>query len=118
MNEPFFINDGYTKETTIPAIAGMHPALWIQFRPALAEQRVILQRALLQDPEEQVKAMAAIICRHLIDWSATADGGIKSQIKVDVVRRLHPTLLGKILDQILGYAGSEETTDVKNSSAA
>lgn len=115
MAEDFFIQDGYTKSATIPAESGIHPAMSITYRPGLMEQRYIYQRAGIQgDPAEHAKIAASIVAKHLTDWDAQSSG-MKAPIKPEMIRKLHPALLSKILDHILGYAGSaEEEGDVKN----
>lgn len=114
MSEEFFIEDGYNREERISAEPGLHPALWIKYRPALMEQRFALGRARDHGPEEQAKITATIISKHLLDWNATK-GGVKCDTKPETIRKLQPTLQSKILDIVLGYAGSvEEAGDVKN----
>lgn len=114
MSDEFFINDGYTRTAEIPAEPGIHPALSITYRPGLLEQRFMFQRAASQEPAEQAKVAAGIVARHVTDWSARS-GDSKAPIKPDTIRRMHPALLSKILDYVLGYAGSaEEEADVKN----
>lgn len=120
MSDPFFIDDDYTREETIPAVRSRHPALTIRYRPALLDQRFAWQRAIgKDDTAERMRMACQIIEKHVVEWNALNKGGEKAAIKADMLKRMPAPLFDKMLDIVLGYAGSEEEReDVGNSSAA
>ena len=117
MSDPFFVDDGFTRDFRIEAVRGRHPELTGSYRPALIDQRFAWQRAIgKDDTAERVRVGCAIIQRHVLDWNARNGTGEKAPIKEDYLKRLPAPLFDKLLDIVLGYAGSEEEkADVGNS---
>ncbi len=112
------IEDGYSVETTIPRVAGLHPAVKVRFRPALAEER----HQWLMDSDrdlggkDRVRRTASLIARHLEAWDVKTRRQVEVNPKDEAsIIRLQPTLLTKISDLILGYAPVKEDEDEKNS---
>lgn len=115
MSELAYIDDGYTAETTIPAASGIHPAVKITYRPALAEERYQILRVTDVDGKEHVGRLAKLVKRHLEAWNVKDRKGNVVPIEESFIRRVQPALLGKITDIILGFsATAEEAEDAKN----
>ncbi len=117
MSEIALIEDGYSIDTTIPRIAGLHPAVKIRFRPALAEERQawLLGSERDMNGKDRVGRIADIIRRHLEAWDLKLRNGVEAPRSDEMIRRLQPTLQAKMLDLILGYTAAEEVVDEKNS---
>lgn len=109
-----FIEDGYSRETTIPAVPGLHPALSVRFRPALAEVRFEYLRANDLNAKEQVARVAKVLKAHLESWDAKKRDGGTADITEALLARLHPALLQRLLDLVLGYSPADQATDAKN----
>jgi len=104
-----FITDGYTLAKKIPAMHGIHPEVSVIYRPAVAKARIELGIIASSGSAERVfQYENDLLASHVI---TLADQKLTSALAGQLV----PTLRGKILDLILGYAGSdEEESDAKN----
>lgn len=115
----FFIEDGFTEDFTIPAAPGLHPALHGKFRPALAKERYQWLMGDRNDLDGAARAdrAAEILAGHVEAWDAKSrDGKAVSPKNADMMKRLHPSLQGKLLDMVLGYAAVQRTeSTAKNS---
>ncbi len=103
-----FIDDGYTATKTIEAVPGLHPAASIVYRPALHSRKRLWQHAAGSSAEAQAKADVEVIAEHVVSING-------QPLPKEKVGKLWPALTAKILDLVLGYAGSdEEAADAKN----
>lgn len=104
-----FIEDNYTATSTIEAVPGIHGEAKITYRPALnAKKRVWEAAAVSQSGEAHAKADVDLIRDHLESLNG-------ERVPADRIAKIQPALMGKIIDRILGYVGSEEEkTDIKN----
>jgi|SRR5579859_1136217 len=118
MNEFALIEDGYSVTTTIPRVAGLHPAVKVRFRPALMEERSewrMRSAADLGGKERTVRA-CDLLKTHLEQWDIKNRAGTEVRHNdPSVLAKLQPTLFEKILDLILGYEPAKEEDDAKNS---
>jgi len=112
--ETAYIDDGYTFDAKVPRQAGVHPEVSVSYRPATFDERNRYLKA-SADPERRASAAADLVVAHVKEWGiATVKGPVP--VSKDAAKRVQPTLLDKIIDLILGYAGSaEDETDRKNS---
>ena len=109
-----FIEDGYSREVTIPEAPGLYPALSVRYRPALAAERYDYLRAQDVNGREQAARVARLLKRHLESWDARRRDGTAVEVSEEALARLQPQLLARLLDIVLGYAAAEETADAKN----
>lgn len=108
MSDSLFIDDGYTATKVIEAVPGLHPAATVVYRPALHARKRAWQHAATVSPEAQAKADVDIVFEHV----ATING---EKLPKDRLPKLRPALFAKVLDLVLGYAGSdEEKADLGN----
>lgn len=108
------IDDGYALCTTIQESEGLHPALTVNFRPALADERFEHFAAKDVTGKAQLDRVSRLIARYLESWDAVNRKGDAVPATAENIRRLHPALLSKLLDLVLGYAPAEEAADAKN----
>lgn len=102
-----FIDDGYTATKTIPAAPGLHPDVHVQYRPCLARVRTEHQYAAQVGAEKVSEFEDRLLAKHVLGLNGDSLDAAKAA-------RLKPALRGKLLDLILGYAGSDEAADAKN----
>lgn len=117
-NEFALIEDGYSIDTVIPRVAGLHPAVKVRYRPALAEERHAWLMGADRDVggKERVGRIVDMLTRHVEAWDVkTKRGAEVSPKNTEMVRRLQPTLQAKLLDLVLGYTPAQEEADEKNS---
>lgn len=107
-----FIDDGMNREFKIPAVSGLHGALSGTFRPVIFEARRQLA-ALIDDPKGYTEKMGSLLARHLLTWDARKGEGT-AEINAGNICRLHPELLVKLLDVVLGYSPAAQADDEKN----
>lgn len=115
------INDGYTRNATIPAEAG-RPAVKIKYRPAIGPEFYAYrdsQRGM--DGEAVFKSMLELIKKHLVSWDveiqSTKDGKTVSKaapITDEYLQHLPHQIVEKMIDLIFGYLPSQEDADLKN----
>lgn len=110
--DPVFIDDGMTREGGVRSAPGLHGAVSFQFRPALAEERFDFLKGDDKDGPAYVERAGKLLARHVLDW----DQGRPCR-EPATYRRLHPSILNQMLDQVLGYAAGEQAEAEKNSSA-
>lgn len=121
MSQEFaLIEDGYSVETTIARVPGLYPAVRVRFRPALAEERDewLLKGQRDFAGRDRTARAADIVARHLEQWDVRTRAGGEVRPDAATVRKLHPSLLQKLLDLVLGYEPIQEAGDAKNSSPA
>lgn len=107
-----FIADGYTLTKRLDAAPGLHPAVTVGYRPALAVERTKLGFVAGTTPEKVAAAENELIERQRV----TLDN---EPVKAAQAARLVPALREKVLHLVLGYAGGDEDEgDRKNSCAA
>jgi hypothetical protein len=114
------IEDGYNAETVISRVPGLHPRVWLKFRPALHEERMELRDSTARAGlgAAMGKLFAEFIGEHVVSWDIKLSTKKEVDPKaVETVRKLQPELLDKILDIVCGRRPLEEATDAKNSSA-
>lgn len=109
-----FIDDGFSVSSTIPAKPGLHPALTVKYRPALADERFEHFTAKDVNGKAQLDRVAKVIARYVESWDAVNRQGDVAPVSPETVRRLHPALLSALLDLVLGYTPAEEQADAKN----
>ena len=109
-----FIEDGYSRQATILAAPGLHPALSFRFRPALAAVRMDNMAARDLNGTEQALRTGKILEAHIESWDAKLRDGSAAPIKAQQLTRLQPALFAKVLDVVLGYAPADEAADAKN----
>lgn len=105
-----YIEDGYTAHKTVPAVAGLHPPLDVEYRPALARERHAYARKLgSADPDQLAQHETDLICKHVVTLNGAGDVRQKEK-----VARLRPAVRAHLIDLILGYAAEDEAADAKN----
>src|SRR5688572_2002083 len=113
------IDDGFSITTTIPRAPGLHPAVKLNYRPALHDERQqwLLDNERAIDGTARTNATVAIITKHVQSWDITAGPAKRPASPSDpaTVKRLQPNLLDKILNLVLGYTPAQEAADEKNS---
>jgi len=111
----FIWDDGYTLDGYIAAVPRLHPEVRFTFRPVLYAGRQAWARQMnkTSDADGDTKCSVELICKHVKSWELKHNDA-EVEIKPDTVARLHPQILHKMLDIVLGYAPSEELKDVKN----
>ena len=104
-----FIVDGYTCTKKIEAVRGLHPEVVVVYRPAVAKARIELGMISSSGSVDRVFQFEnELLANHVI---AVGD----TKLTPTLAGQLVPALRGKLLDLVLGYAGSdEEEADVKN----
>lgn len=112
-----FLEDGYTQDGYIAEVARLHPAVSFTYRPALYEEREAWRRAGAKafDAKADTKLAADLIVGHITGWDVKKRDGAAVDLKADNVARLHPAILRKLLEIVLGYEPSDEAKDAKNS---
>lgn len=107
--DDIFITDGYTATRTIDAVPGLHPALRVVYRPALAPVR-LGYRVLAEgrDPEAIAKRENELIAKYVL----TING---ASVPAEKAATLKPSVRSYLLDLVLGYAAADEEADLKNS---
>lgn len=108
-DDGLFLDDGYTAHRTLPAAPGLHPELRVQYRPALAKERIAYRAKLAgADPAAVDSFEIDLIARHkvVVNGSELRD---KERLK-----QLRPAVRSHLLDLILGYAPEDEAADAKN----
>lgn len=106
--DPLFLDDGCTRDGHVAAEPGLHGSLGFRFRPALAEERYHFARQQDADGKSYARRAAALVSRHVLEWDAPAP------LTPDRIGRLHPNVLNKVLDQVLGYTAADPVADAKN----
>lgn len=109
-----FIDDGMTRAFRIKEAPGFHGPLTGTYRPALYET---VRRYQLSHRDDDAKAHAAtsrkILAEHVLTWDAQL-AGQPAKIDEAVLKKLHPALVGQLLDHVLGYTISEQAEAEKN----
>ena len=104
-----YIDDGYTRSKRLDAAPGLHPDVTVSYRPALAKVRTELGYAAQGGADKVFEFESRLIERQRV----TLDG---EAVTAERAAKLVPSVRDKVLQLVLGYAGSdEEAGDVKNS---
>lgn len=109
-----FIDDGYTRQGYIAAAPRLHGALRCTYRPALPEERFEFVRQ--QDPDARAycRRMAAWLDKHVLGWDAKNSKGESVAKGPEAFLRLHPEVLNKLYEQVMGYSAGDAEADEKN----
>jgi hypothetical protein len=109
-DDPLFIEDGFTRTHRIPAVPGLHPAVRVEFRPALAKERAAYGVKLgSKDPDAVSKYEDDLIARYVLMIN-----GLHREDWKDKVARIHPEVRRVLQDLVLGYTAAEERADLGN----
>ncbi len=110
------ISDGFTREDTVPAVGpwGEFP---IKYRPALWEESDAYYDAIQKSAgKATAKVKVDFVRSHVAAWGvASQDGGETLPVADAAIKRLPRPQLEHVLRLILGYEGTAESSDVKNS---
>lgn len=100
---PITITDGFTRTTDIKGRPGMHPAVRVVYRPALARVRHEYQIAIKSnDPGRMDAVEVAILTEYVKD---VAGDGPLSKAQAE---RLEPNLRSDLIDLVLSYTPATE----------
>jgi hypothetical protein len=103
-----FIDDGYTRAKDIDAVAGIHPAVSVTFRPALSAKRTEYGVTAGTNNAAKIGEFENdLLAKHVV----TLDG---SDLKKADAARLIPTLRATLLNLVLGYEPADEAADAGN----
>jgi len=103
-----FIADGYTQPGYVQPVARLHDALRFRFRPVLAEERSRLtDSAQSATATGYLRQVAALLAEKLVDWDIADPLGNEVEISPANVLRLHPELLLKLQQIVLGAVASD-----------
>lgn len=104
-----FIDDGYTQDGYIAALADCYPALAFRYRPALDSERIELGRRTRDvSVEEEFKATREFLLRKLISWEAVGPAGAVA-LDDKHLRGLHHGLTDRLINIVCGWAASDPT---------
>ena len=108
------IEDGFTLTDHMPAAPGLHPAVELVYRPALARERNVYQAKLSsKDPEAIDRYENELIARQ-----AVTANGVELRDNKDRARRLHPAIRLRLIDLILSLTPAAEAATEGNSDGA
>lgn len=133
-HDPVFIEDGYTVEGYVDPVKGLHGPLAFTFRPILSTERAKVlskwvsakegEKLKLSDDEGNINLRAQTLVNQLASWEIRNSAGDVVGITTDTAKRLHPALLDKVFNRILGLdprddrqfhkADELEAADAKN----
>ncbi len=110
--ESLFIEDGFTLTDSVPAVAGLHPAAELVYRPALAKERATYSAKMAaKDPDTLDKYENELIAKQCVTVNDTP-------IDKEKARRLHPVIRSRLLDLILSFtAARQRETEGKSEGA-
>jgi hypothetical protein len=95
--DALFIDDGFTLTHQMPAAPGLHVAVELVYRPALARERHAYQQKLeAKNPDAIDQFETELIARQTV---AVNGAGIDKE----KARRLHPTVRSRLIDLVLSY---------------
>jgi|ERR1043165_1777125 hypothetical protein len=116
MSESVFIEDGQSREVVISGKPGLYPAIRARYRPALADERYSYGK-LLRDGsgKDQFNYAVSLLKRHLENWDVKDRNDNPIPIAPELLKKLHPDILARLVDSVLSYSTDEETSDAKNS---
>ena len=110
------IQDGYTQKAHIAAVPGLYPALDLEFRPALVEERsVLIDFGKTERDKKKVRAFSyQFLASHIQSWS------IDAKVTPENVAKLRPLLYDRIENIVFGYdvGDSAEGTDANSEDEA
>jgi hypothetical protein len=111
MSVSMFVTDGYAFTDTIPAVAGLHPALRFTYRPCTGPET----RAFQATPEAKAdEAAVKLIISHVenqtftpidVDAAGKEVVGEPVVLTAETLKKLHANLWHGIVNRILGYQG-------------
>lgn len=108
MADELFIDDGYTRESHLEAEAGLHPAVRVEYRPAVSRERLAYAAKLgTKDPEQVDRFECDLLARQRVALNGTP-------LTRELAAKLVPAVRAKVLDLVLGYAAALEAADQKN----
>lgn len=108
-----YIPDGYTRPGYIEAIPGLHGALGFVFRPMLAHERSIVLESIEKAGRNKSDRLAASTIAHrIVSWDLKhpVSGG-EIQVSEPEAIRLHPILLSRLFNIVLGNMASDINPD-------
>lgn len=113
MQDPVFIEVGYTRPFYIAPIPGAHGMVRGFYKPMLPEQSAAITDARTEPKTEKwYRKCASLIVHHLVNWSLTMkDEHCPEEIQRDITAanllRLHPAILRRLIDIVSGYGASD-----------
>jgi hypothetical protein len=108
MSDSLFIDDGYTATKRLDAAPGLYPAVTVTYRPATSQARTELGFAAATTADRVVTLENQLLERQRV----ALDG---EPLTAARAAKLKPALRDKVLNLVLGYAGSDdEAADLKN----
>jgi len=103
-----YFDDGYTRDGFIAAVPRLHGALRFSYRPVLVEQRGELRAAGAKlDSRGCTRHVAAFLTSQLVAWSLVDRRGQPVPVEADRLLRIHPELLIKLQNIVLGFVPSD-----------
>lgn len=109
--DELFIQDGYTRTQTLPAVPGLHPEVRVAYRPALARERhAYAAKLATRDAAQADQHECDLIVRHVAELNGQPPAAWR-----DKVAKLVPAVRQQLLDLVLGYSAAQEAADAKNS---
>lgn len=112
MADELWLDDGYTKRHRVEAVAGLHPAADVAYRPAVDRERKRYDVALAtRDPAAVEKFENDLIARHVVTLN-----GVPAAEWKDRLDRLHPTVRATLLNLVLSYTPAKWAEAEGNSS--
>lgn len=106
-----FIDDGFTAARTLPARPGFHPEVLVEYRPALAKERLVYGSKAKGDPG----TLDTYECDLLRKYVVTLNG---APLPPNSAARLHPLVRADVIDLILSVTPSDEAERESKSSGA
>jgi len=103
-----YFDDGYTRDGFVAAVPRLHGALRFRYRPTLVEQRGELREAVAKlDSPGCTRHVAAFLASQLVAWDLVDRRRQPVAVAADTLLRIHPELLIKVQNIVLGYVPSD-----------
>ena len=113
---PFIeIDDGYTLDSDVPAMARLYAAIPFRYRPALPAEVVAFSRGQNRGaPEQEVTHQCQFILDHLVSWDVTNKRGELVRPSLEMLAKMYPNILASFVNHICGWQSPAREADAKN----
>lgn len=108
-----FIDDGWTESGYIAEAPGLHPACRFEYRPMLRSEIYRCAREAEKATDDYLPVLAKWLAKKLVAWDLCGKDGRPAATTPDVLLRLRPRLLDRLVDVVWGREPSDPDPDGK-----
>lgn len=110
-----FIDDGYTLDSSVPAVPRLYKEIPFRYRPATPAEVLAFSRGQGRgSPEQEATHQAQFVLDHLESWDVNDRHGQLVKPSLEVLLKLYPSILTSMISHMCGWTAPAREQDAKN----